>query len=295
MPLKTGYSRETFEHNYAQMKREGHPHTQALAAAFKEARKSFFDRYPHGALPQWLTPKDGKRMKNPCEPCAARKQNPVSRYHVFAEDFRGHITLLESFPNASLANEYASYVERQQTGDRITVKKGAPEKKRKQNPASKAGKHAAYLFEHYQQSGAALADRLFNQIIKQEKLTVGQKTAVTQKFQELLKSSKRKSNPVPPSRKVQQRNAEDLYSRFTGHEAAEHVMIDKPVLPDVMLVVGDIDFIGYTTVRDGVTEKYIHKFTKKCRPLFSVSHDGKQLFMLGGSYDFTELGIVDKT
>ena len=236
MPLKTGYSRETFEHNYAQMKREGHPHTQALMTAFKEARKSFFDRYPHGALPQWLIPKDGKRMKNPCEPCAARKQNPVSLYHVFAEDFRGHITLLESFPNASLANEYASYVERQQTGDRITVKKGAPEKKRKI-----------------------------------------------------------KSNPVPPSRKVQQRNAEDLYSRFTGHEATEHVMIDKPVLPDVMLVVGDIDFIGYTTVRDGVTEKYIHKFTKKCRPLFSVSHDGKQLFMLGGSYDFTELGIVDKT
>ena len=172
MPLKTGYSRETFEHNYAQMKREGHPHTQALAAAFKEARKSFFDRYPHGELPQWLTPKDGKRMKNPCE---------------------------------------------------------------------------------------------------------------------------RKQNPVPPSRKVQQRNAADLYERFTGHKATESVMVDKPVLPDVMLVVGDIDFIGYTTVRDGVTEKYIHKFTKKCRPLFSVSHDGKQLFMLGGSYDFTELGIVDKT
>jgi len=105
----------------------------------------------------------------------------------------------------------------------------------------------------------------------------------------------RQQNPVPPSKKVQQRNAADLYERFTGHKATESVMVDKPVLPDVMLVVGDIDFIGYTTVRDGVTEKYIHKFKKNCRPLFTVSHDGKLLFMLGGSYDFTELGIVDRT
>lgn len=176
MPLKPGYSHETFEYNYAQMKREGKPHSQALAIAFQNARDSYFARHPHGALPEWLTPKDGKRLKNTCEPCASRKKNPV-----------------------------------------------------------------------------------------------------------------------PPSRKVQERNAADLYERFTGHEADESIMIDKPVLPDVMLVVGDIDGILYTTVRDGKTEKYIHKFKKNCRPLFTVSHDGKQLFMLGGAYDFTELGIVDKT
>ena len=239
MPLKTGYSRETFEHNYAQMKREGHPHTQALAAAFKEARKSFFDRYPHGALPQWLTPKDGKRMKNPCEPCE-RKQNPLTE---------------------------------------------------------KIQWHVDHLLQEYQQHGKTAAEQLFQDIVQKYRLTVAQSSALSQLFQEAanLTAHKRKQNPVPPSRKLQQRNAEDLYSRFTGHEATEHVMIDKPVLPDVMLVVGDIDFIGYTTVRDGVTEKYIHKFKKNCRPLFTVSHDGKLLFMLGGSYDFTELGIVDRT
>jgi hypothetical protein len=114
-------------------------------------------------------------------------------------------------------------------------------------------------------------------------------------FNESLTQPIRAQNPVPASKKVQIRNASKLYSDFTGHEADEIETLDKPVMPDVMLRIGEIDFIGYTTIRDEKTEKYIHKFKKKCRPLFTVSHDGKQLFMLGGSYDFTELGIVDKT
>lgn len=199
MPLKKGYSRETFDSNVIEMLNEGHPRNQALAAAYKSARDSFFAKHPHGALPLWLTPKGGKRMRNPseCKPC--RSKNPV--------------------PLAAAAYKAAS----------------------------------------------------------------------------MTSSFARAPNPVPPSKKVQLRNAADLYSRFTGHEAELVDTIDKPVLPDVMLIVGDIDGILYTTVRDGVTEKYIHKFKKNCRPLFTVSHDGKQLFMLGGSYDFTELGIVDKT
>ena len=113
-------------------------------------------------------------------------------------------------------------------------------------------------------------------------------------YQEAI-GEKRGKNPVPPSKHVQRREAADLYKRFTGHDALDEVTIDKPVLPDVMLVVGDIDGIMYTTVRDGVEEKYVHQFKKKCRPLFCVSHDGKVLYMLGGSYDFTERGIVDRT
>lgn len=105
----------------------------------------------------------------------------------------------------------------------------------------------------------------------------------------------RERNPVPPSRKVQMRNAAKLFSDFTGHEAEIVDEIEKPVIPDVMLVVGEIDFIGYTTVRDGVKEKYIHKFKRSAKPDFAVSHDGKQLHLLGGNYDFTEQGIVDRS
>ncbi|MFI4940979.1 MAG: hypothetical protein ACHP7O_11650, partial [Burkholderiales bacterium] len=106
----------------------------------------------------------------------------------------------------------------------------------------------------------------------------------------------RKVNPVPASHIVKQRDAAArLYKKFTGHEALDEIIVDKPVLPDVMLIVGDIDGILYTTVRDGKTEKYIHQFKKTSRPLFCVSPDGKLIFILGGSYDFTERGIVDRT
>lgn len=122
----------------------------------------------------------------------------------------------------------------------------------------------------------------------------------------LASLNKRRTNPVPPSSRARSRGRYDskqhrinsaakLYEDFTGHEAKQALTIDIPELPDVMLCVGDIDFVGYTTVRDGKVEKYIHKFKKECRPLFAVSHDGKQLYMIGGSYDFTERGIVDRT
>jgi hypothetical protein len=50
----------------------------------------------------------------------------------------------------------------------------------------------------------------------------------------------------------------------------------------------------YVTRRDGKTEHYIHRFGSASRPLFAVTHDGKQLLLLGGDYDFTEKGIEDK-
>jgi hypothetical protein len=108
----------------------------------------------------------------------------------------------------------------------------------------------------------------------------------------------RGNNPVPPSSRAHEiekhaRTAENLYTAFTGHDALERIAIDKPVMPDVLSVIGDIDGVLYTTVRDGVTESYIHKFKKSSRPLFCVAPDGKSIYMIGGSYNFTERGIVD--
>lgn len=104
----------------------------------------------------------------------------------------------------------------------------------------------------------------------------------------------RGQNPVPPSSHLQEiEQASRLYEKFSGHEAEEIGTIDKPDVPDVLIAVGEVDGILYSTVRDGQLEKYIHHFRKNSRPLFCVSPDGKQLFMLGGAYDFTERGIVD--
>jgi len=113
------------------------------------------------------------------------------------------------------------------------------------------------------------------------------------------------SGGVPPSSRAKTRakisanadvrKAASLYERFSGHEAEAVGKIKVKPMPKVGVAIGDIDGVLYTTVRDGREEKYIHKFAKKDKPLFVVSPDGKQLFMIGGHYDFTERGIVDRS
>jgi len=70
-------------------------------------------------------------------------------------------------------------------------------------------------------------------------------------------------------------------------------MVDRPA-HDVLMLIGHCDGVLYTTRRDGQVEKYIHKFSGKSRPLLASSFDGKQLYLLGGAYDFTEEGITDR-
>ena len=63
---------------------------------------------------------------------------------------------------------------------------------------------------------------------------------------------------------------------------------------DVGYKFGECDFVGYTTVRDGKTERYIHRFKKRSRPSLVSAHDGSEIRMVGGSYEFTDAGITDK-
>lgn len=118
-----------------------------------------------------------------------------------------------------------------------------------------------------------------------------------------IRMKKTRKNPVPASsragssRRVKGlvNQAADLYERFSGHDPEEIGTIEIPEVPAVGVAIGEIDGILYTTVRDGKTEKYIHKFHKRDKPLFVVSPDGKQLFLVGGFYTFTERGIVDRS
>lgn len=105
-------------------------------------------------------------------------------------------------------------------------------------------------------------------------------------------SSRAKSRPQISLRKDVQRAAR-LYERFSGHEAEAVGKVTIPALPKTMVSVGEVDFIGYTTIRDGKVEKYIHKFAQKDKALLCVSPDGKQIYLVGGRYTFTERGIVD--
>lgn len=103
------------------------------------------------------------------------------------------------------------------------------------------------------------------------------------------------SNPVQPSRLAQLRKGSELFADFTGHESRYIDEIPKPTIPDVLVKIGHIDGVMYTTRRDGKTEKYIHKFKSIARPIFAVSEDGRMIFLIGGRYQFTERGIIDKS
>ena len=87
--------------------------------------------------------------------------------------------------------------------------------------------------------------------------------------------------------------AADLYVQFSGEEPSfiDKIRID---VPRVMLLIGECDGVLYTTRRDGRLESYIHRFKKRSRPLLTTGYDGKTLFIVGGRYDFTDAGIVDK-
>ena len=100
------------------------------------------------------------------------------------------------------------------------------------------------------------------------------------------------TNPVPASKVLKIREAAKLYENFSGHEADYYDEV--PVTwPDVALKVGLCDGIMYETIRDGKVERYVHKFRKNARPVLTASHDGNQLAIIGGKYNFTDRGIVD--
>lgn len=113
------------------------------------------------------------------------------------------------------------------------------------------------------------------------------------------------SGGVPPSSRAGKRvhvslskrrdvqRAASLYERFSGHEAEIAGRVRVPAIPKVGVAIGTLDGVLYTTVRDGVTEKYIHKFAARDKPVLVVSPDGRQIFVIGGRYTFTERGIVD--
>lgn len=91
------------------------------------------------------------------------------------------------------------------------------------------------------------------------------------------------------------KRASARYKRFTGHEPEELGRVNIPAMPKVVSCMGALTAVIYETVRDGKTEKYIHKFKSADAPLICVSPDGKQIVLVGGNYTWTERGIVDKS
>ena len=160
---------------------------------------------------------------------------------------------------------------------------------------SNINKHVDELMQEYRARGYNAARTLARRIIIKNGFNERDATLLAEKFYIATKQTDepRKQNPTSKTVALQRIDAEKLYRGFTGHEPDDVQMVDKPEYPAVMSVIGDIDGILYTTVRDGKEEKYIHKFKKNARPLFCVAPDGKTIHLLGGAYVFGNRGIVD--
>lgn len=87
--------------------------------------------------------------------------------------------------------------------------------------------------------------------------------------------------------------ARRLFKSFTGHDAREMYVVDVPH-HRVVTVIGHVEAIAYRTIRDGKRERYIHEFRPESQPMLAAAPDGSQLYLIGGSYRFTDAGIVDK-
>lgn len=98
---------------------------------------------------------------------------------------------------------------------------------------------------------------------------------------------------LPKSKQRELRAAVELYERFREMPPRRLRRASFRV-PGVCLVIGELDFVGYTTSHAGKRVRYQHNFAPGARPLLCASADGRQLLILGGKYDFTADGIVDR-
>jgi len=85
-----------------------------------------------------------------------------------------------------------------------------------------------------------------------------------------------------------------LYRKFREAEP-EHIGVAKLEVPTVLMQIGPVPYMYYeTTHRNGRPILYRHTFAKHARPTLCASPNGKALFLVGGRYDFTADGILDR-
>jgi hypothetical protein len=102
-------------------------------------------------------------------------------------------------------------------------------------------------------------------------------------------ASKRRKNP---SKRGELDKAARLLKDFSGHRPGEVLRVKQAPIKRG-LVIGTLDGVPYTTIRDGKTEHYLHEFSENARPLLIASSDGRKLGIVGGRFQFTEAGIID--
>ncbi len=85
-----------------------------------------------------------------------------------------------------------------------------------------------------------------------------------------------------------------LYEKFHGEPPKFLQKVTIRPRSKVLLRIGKCVGVLYEAIRDGERARYIHKFTGNSCPILASSADGSQLELVGGNYNFTAEGIVDR-
>ena len=88
--------------------------------------------------------------------------------------------------------------------------------------------------------------------------------------------------------------AAKLYESFRERAPTRIKRIGIAGPPRIAVDIGHVEYIGYRTTHGRKLTLYQHDFAPGSRPLLCVSPDGRQLLLLGGRYQFTDRGIVDR-
>jgi hypothetical protein len=86
----------------------------------------------------------------------------------------------------------------------------------------------------------------------------------------------------------------ERWFNFTGMEPRSIEVLPAPKVPDTLYKLGTLLAVEYECVKDGKRMAFRHPFKKSARPALAVSPDGRYLGILGGEFQVTERGIVDK-
>lgn len=129
-----------------------------------------------------------------------------------------------------------------------------------------------------------------------EKLREPNMTVLKKNPRKLAKRYKKNPSGYRSSVDAYARELDEADERLAGFSGRTGKTVLKMHAPQIRagLVIGKMLGVMYSTTRDGVRENYCHEFAKKSQPLLIASHDGKQIGIVGGRYQFTDAGIEDE-
>lgn len=104
--------------------------------------------------------------------------------------------------------------------------------------------------------------------------------------------TRRETNPKTSFRSRDFSGAFKLHEKFR-EEIPKRAKAVKFDVPKVVMVMGTLESVEYTTTHKGKVHKYRHDFASGSRPFLAAGPKKNQLFIVGGCYHVTDRGIVD--